>query len=151
LAFFSKTNVMINFFSKFGFVSRQKRQFFRWIFRRKYFKNHNIGPRSFETSCSEKTRQVLKTRPTTKMDAIKIDTHNASLSANKLDSQVFDRSANSLQTYQILYIYSIDKQVGQPGCRQTNCPYVFSKAANSLQTYQIRYIYSIGFTEGVRR
>jgi hypothetical protein len=29
LAFFSKTNVMINFFSKFGFVLRQKRQFFR--------------------------------------------------------------------------------------------------------------------------
>jgi hypothetical protein len=24
----------------------QKRQFFRWIFRRKYLKNHNIGPRS---------------------------------------------------------------------------------------------------------
>jgi hypothetical protein len=45
LAFFSKTNVMINFFSKFGFVLRQKRQFFRWIFRRKYFKNLNISPR----------------------------------------------------------------------------------------------------------
>jgi hypothetical protein len=44
LAFFSKTNVMINFFSKFGFVLSQKRQFFRQIFRRKYFKNHNIGP-----------------------------------------------------------------------------------------------------------
>jgi hypothetical protein len=29
LAFFSKTNLMINFFSKFGFVLSQKRQFFR--------------------------------------------------------------------------------------------------------------------------
>jgi hypothetical protein len=29
LALFSKTSVMINFFSKSGFVLRQKRQFFR--------------------------------------------------------------------------------------------------------------------------
>jgi hypothetical protein len=45
LAFFLNTNVMINFFSKFSFVSSQKRQFFRKIFRRKYLKNHNIGSR----------------------------------------------------------------------------------------------------------
>jgi hypothetical protein len=45
LAFFSKTNVMINFFKKISFVFSQKCQFFRRIFRRKYFENHNIGPR----------------------------------------------------------------------------------------------------------
>jgi hypothetical protein len=28
-----------------GAPEMQKRQFFRLIFRRKYFKNHNIGPR----------------------------------------------------------------------------------------------------------
>jgi hypothetical protein len=44
LAFFSNTNVMINFFSKFSFVLSQKRQFFRKNFWRKYLKNHNIGP-----------------------------------------------------------------------------------------------------------
>jgi hypothetical protein len=44
LAFFSKTNVMIKIFAQFSFVLSQKRQFFRWIFRRKYLKNHNIGP-----------------------------------------------------------------------------------------------------------
>jgi hypothetical protein len=27
-----------------SYVLSQKRQFFRWFFRRKYFKNHNIGP-----------------------------------------------------------------------------------------------------------
>jgi hypothetical protein len=31
-------------FAKFSFVLSQKRQFFRQIFWRKYFKNHNIGP-----------------------------------------------------------------------------------------------------------
>jgi hypothetical protein len=31
-------------------VLSQKRQFFRWIFRRKYFKNHNIGSRWGEFS-----------------------------------------------------------------------------------------------------
>jgi hypothetical protein len=35
---------MIKYFSKFSFVLSQKRQFFRYIFLRKYFKNHNIGP-----------------------------------------------------------------------------------------------------------
>jgi hypothetical protein len=45
LAFFLNTNVMINFFSEFSFVLSQKRHFFRKMFRRKYLKNHNIGPR----------------------------------------------------------------------------------------------------------
>jgi hypothetical protein len=52
LAFFSKTYVMINCFSKFGFVLSHKRQFFANCFRRKYLKNHNIGPRSKQcTNC----------------------------------------------------------------------------------------------------
>jgi hypothetical protein len=33
-------------FSKFSFALSQKRHFFRKIFRRKYLKNHNIGPGS---------------------------------------------------------------------------------------------------------
>jgi hypothetical protein len=36
-------------FSKFCFVLSQKRQFFRKNFRRKYYKNHNIGPWSQDT------------------------------------------------------------------------------------------------------
>jgi hypothetical protein len=36
---------MINFFSKFGLVLRQNAIFFAEFFRRKYLKNHNIGPR----------------------------------------------------------------------------------------------------------
>jgi hypothetical protein len=32
-------------FEYFSFVLSQKRQLFRWIFRRKYLKNHNIDPR----------------------------------------------------------------------------------------------------------
>jgi hypothetical protein len=38
-------------FAYFSFVLDQKRQFFRWIFRRKYLKNHNIGPRSPVSAC----------------------------------------------------------------------------------------------------
>jgi hypothetical protein len=45
LAFFSKTNVMIKVLHNLALFWVTKRQFFRWIFRRKYFKNHNIGPR----------------------------------------------------------------------------------------------------------
>jgi hypothetical protein len=41
---FIKNQCYDQLFSKLGFVLRQKRQFFRWIFRRKYLKNHNIGP-----------------------------------------------------------------------------------------------------------
>jgi hypothetical protein len=44
LLFFSKTNVMIEFFQKLAVVWGKNPQYFRWIFRRKYFKNHNIGP-----------------------------------------------------------------------------------------------------------
>jgi hypothetical protein len=36
---------MIIFFQKLAVVLRKKRQYFRRIFLRKYFKNHNIGPR----------------------------------------------------------------------------------------------------------
>jgi hypothetical protein len=62
MAFFLNTNVMINFFSKFSFVLSQKRQFFRKIFRRKYLKNHNIGPRWVcEKNCT-KCKYVPPTR-----------------------------------------------------------------------------------------
>jgi hypothetical protein len=44
LAFFSKTNVMITIFANTSSSLSKKRQFFREIFRRKYLKNHNIGP-----------------------------------------------------------------------------------------------------------
>jgi hypothetical protein len=44
LAFFSKTIVMITIFPKTSSSLIKKLQFFRQIFRRKYFKNHNIGP-----------------------------------------------------------------------------------------------------------
>jgi hypothetical protein len=55
-------------FAYFRFVLSQKRQFFRLIFRRKYLKNHNIGPRLKPTlvvkllrSCWEwSTRQKRK-------------------------------------------------------------------------------------------
>jgi hypothetical protein len=40
-------------FSKCSFVLSQKRQFFRKNFRRKYLKNHNIGPRLGEFSHNE--------------------------------------------------------------------------------------------------
>jgi hypothetical protein len=44
--FFSKINVMIKILHNLcSFVLSQKRQFFRRFFRRKYFKNHNIGSR----------------------------------------------------------------------------------------------------------
>jgi ABC-type uncharacterized transport system fused permease/ATPase subunit len=45
-------------FSKFSFVLSQKRQFFRKKFRRKYFKNHNIGPRS-QSDIAEFTTTML--------------------------------------------------------------------------------------------
>jgi hypothetical protein len=43
LAFFSKTNVLINFFQTLA-LFWVKNAIFCWIFRRKYLKNHNIGP-----------------------------------------------------------------------------------------------------------
>jgi hypothetical protein len=45
MAIFPKTNVMYDHFvQKIAVVSAKKRQIFRRFFRRKYFKNHNIGP-----------------------------------------------------------------------------------------------------------
>jgi hypothetical protein len=40
----SKTNVMIKFLQQLAVVLSKKRQYFRKTFRRKYLKNHNIGP-----------------------------------------------------------------------------------------------------------
>jgi hypothetical protein len=45
---FLKNQCYDQLFSKFSFVLSQKHQFFRRIFRQKYFKNHNIGPGFFE-------------------------------------------------------------------------------------------------------
>jgi hypothetical protein len=46
MALFSKTDVMITIFAKTNRgLSKKKRKNFRKIFRRKYLKNHNIGPR----------------------------------------------------------------------------------------------------------
>jgi hypothetical protein len=42
---FSQKPLLWSKFCIINFVSSQKRQFFCWNFRRKYFKNHNIGPR----------------------------------------------------------------------------------------------------------
>jgi hypothetical protein len=41
---FIKYQCYDQFLTKFSFVFSEKRQYFRKIFRRKYFKNHNIGP-----------------------------------------------------------------------------------------------------------
>jgi hypothetical protein len=47
LAFFSETHVMIKFLQTLAVHSlSKKRQYFRQIFGRKYFLNHNVGPRS---------------------------------------------------------------------------------------------------------
>jgi hypothetical protein len=59
LAFFSITNVMIKVLHNIAFLS-QKRQLFRWIFRRKYFKNHNIGPWSHRGQFTWKSHFVSK-------------------------------------------------------------------------------------------
>jgi hypothetical protein len=45
LVFFSKTNVMIKILHNLPLFWVKNGNFFRWIFRRKYFKIHNIGPR----------------------------------------------------------------------------------------------------------
>jgi hypothetical protein len=50
---FLKNQCYDQLFSKFSFVLSQKRRFFRWIFRRKYLKNHNIGPR-YVTMCMKR-------------------------------------------------------------------------------------------------
>jgi hypothetical protein len=50
LAVFSKTNVMIKILHNLALFWVKKCQFFRWIFRRKYLKNHNIGPGAVESA-----------------------------------------------------------------------------------------------------
>jgi hypothetical protein len=50
LAFFSKTDVLINFFSKTSSSLSKKSPTFSQFFWRKYLKNHNIGPRSLKIS-----------------------------------------------------------------------------------------------------
>jgi hypothetical protein len=42
---FSKKPMLWSKFCIIYLCFESKRQFFRWIFRRKYFLNHNIGPR----------------------------------------------------------------------------------------------------------
>jgi hypothetical protein len=44
MAFFLNTNVMINFFQNLALFWVKNANFFATFFRRKYFKNHNIGP-----------------------------------------------------------------------------------------------------------
>jgi hypothetical protein len=44
MAFFSKTNVMIKILHNLALFWVKNANFFRWIFRRKYLKNHNISP-----------------------------------------------------------------------------------------------------------
>jgi hypothetical protein len=50
LAFFSKINVMIQILHNLALFWVKNANFFCWIFWRKYFKNHNIGPRLGEIS-----------------------------------------------------------------------------------------------------
>jgi hypothetical protein len=57
LPFFSKVSVMIKFLQKWQHFE-QKRQNFRHFLRRKYLKNHNIGP-SFKRHC-HKDRSASK-------------------------------------------------------------------------------------------
>jgi hypothetical protein len=46
LTFYSKNQCYDHIFCKTSCSLSKKRQYFSWIFRRKYLKNHNIGPRS---------------------------------------------------------------------------------------------------------
>jgi hypothetical protein len=57
----SKNNVMITICAKNNNSLSKKRKNFRSIFRRKYLKNHNIGPwsRSVETSFSDQVCQMV--------------------------------------------------------------------------------------------
>jgi hypothetical protein len=58
LAFFSKTNVMINFFSyNLTLLWVKNANFFAIFFRRKYFKNHNIGPWFVFLCCAKSIKQ----------------------------------------------------------------------------------------------
>jgi hypothetical protein len=60
LAFFTKTNLVIKFLQQLALVWAKNAKFFRQIFRRKYSKNHNIGPRTFGFACA-RVRTTLKT------------------------------------------------------------------------------------------
>jgi hypothetical protein len=51
VVFFKKKQCYNQNFAYFSFVLSQKRQLFRWIFRQKYLKNHNIGPCSKAAKC----------------------------------------------------------------------------------------------------
>jgi hypothetical protein len=63
---FSQKAMLWSIFSKFSFVLSQKRQYFRRFFWRKYFKNHNIGPRSRGVvSISWQTRSFTRIFDTT--------------------------------------------------------------------------------------
>jgi hypothetical protein len=55
LAFFSKTNVMIKFLHNLALFWAKNAKFFAKKFRRKYFQNHNIGPRSSKHFWRKKT------------------------------------------------------------------------------------------------
>jgi hypothetical protein len=59
LAFFSKTNVMIKILHNLALFWVKNANFFCWNFRRKYLKNHNIGPWPDSMSqplCSQRRR-----------------------------------------------------------------------------------------------
>jgi hypothetical protein len=46
-------------FALFSFILSQKRQYFCWIFRRKYLKNHNVGPWSCPSWLNKKRELIL--------------------------------------------------------------------------------------------
>jgi hypothetical protein len=52
---------MITIFAKTSFVLRQNWEYFCWIFWRKYFKNHNIVPRS---TCSGRKSSEIDSQDT---------------------------------------------------------------------------------------
>jgi hypothetical protein len=73
-------------FAYFSFVLSQKRQFFRLIFRRKYFKNLNIGPWS----------QISEYGPCISLKAKKFWSNHRT---SNQDKQTISRYNNNLHTY----------------------------------------------------
>jgi hypothetical protein len=60
MAFFSKNQCYDQHFASISFVLSQKRHFFRRKIRRKYLKNHNIGPRfEFKVGLSPKLNSFV--------------------------------------------------------------------------------------------
>jgi hypothetical protein len=59
MAFFSKTNVMITIFAKPNSSLSKKHKNFRYIFWRKYFKDHNIGPRWACENIAQRVAQYI--------------------------------------------------------------------------------------------